>query len=116
MSTRDLLLSLIGAALLGGCYYDTSEELYGPSCDLTAVKYSTTIKPIIDANCAGSSCHGVGGSQGELVTYEQLQATVADGVLRDAVVISRRMPDGGALSECEVDQIDLWLSNGAPND
>lgn len=117
METPRNLLALVFALpmLISGCYYDNEEELYGPGCDLTDITYNTGIKPIIQANCQSSACHGTNGSNGELVTYEQLNAVVADGSFRNAVIVTKRMPDGGALSTCELDRIELWLDAGAPN-
>ena len=113
---RALLLLPAIALLAPGCYYDTEEELYGPSCDASVFTYSGVIDPIIAANCRTAACHGPNGDNGELVTYEQLRAVVDDGSFRQAVIVEKRMPDGGALTTCELTLIENWLNTGAPND
>lgn len=118
MLMRSSLTLLLAAAMLcmGGCYYDKSDELYGPQCDVSDAGFNSKIKPILDANCGGGSCHGAGGDNGELVSYDQINAIVQDGSFRDQVIVTRNMPDGGSLSSCELDLITKWLDAGAPND
>lgn len=113
---RTLRLLPAFALLVPGCYYDTEEELYGPSCDASVFTYSGVIQPIIAANCDGASCHGTNGANGSLLTYDQLRAVVDDGSFRQAVIVEKRMPDGGALTTCELTLIENWLNAGAPND
>lgn len=112
---RALLLLAALALLFPGCYYDNEEDLYGPSCDASVFTYSGQIGPIIAANCQLPACHGVNGENGELVTYEQVKAVVDDGTFRQAVIVEKRMPDGGALTTCELTLIENWLNAGAPN-
>ncbi len=109
-----LPLSLI-ALLAAGCYYDNEEELYGVPCDTSTFSYTATIQPILQANCYASACHGPNGDNGELITYTQVQAVVSDGSFRQAVVVEKRMPDGGSLTACELDLIEKWLDAGALN-
>ncbi len=113
---RALLPLSFFALLATGCYYDNEEELYGAPCDLSTFSYAATIQPILQANCYASACHGPNGDNGELITYAQVQAVVNDGSFRQAVVVEKRMPDGGSLTACELDLIEKWLDAGAPND
>lgn len=113
---RPLIPLAIIALLAAGCYYDNEEELYGAPCDTSVFSYSARIQPILQANCYASTCHGPNGDNGELITYAQVKATVDDGSFRQAVVVEKRMPDGGSLTSCELDLIELWLDAGAPND
>ena len=103
------------ALLAAGCYYDNEEELYGVPCDTSTFSYSATIQPILQANCYASACHGPNGDNDELITYAQVQAVVNDGSFRQAVVVEKRMPDGGSLTACELDLIEKWLDAGALN-
>lgn len=116
MPMRAPLPVLLAALILGGCYYDNEEDLYGPGCDTSVFSYSARIQPILQANCQSSSCHGPSGANGELITYAQVKAVVDDGSFRNAVIVTRAMPDGGALTNCELDLIEKWLDAGAPND
>ena len=113
---RAVLFVPVLAVLLTGCYYDNEEELYGPSCDASVFSYSAKIQPILQANCYASNCHGANGDNGELINYAQVRAVVDDGSFRQAVVVERRMPDGGSLTACELELIGKWLDAGAPND
>ncbi len=113
-----LFLSAL-ALLLAGCYYDNEEELYGPSCDTSVFSFNDKIMPIIQENCQASSCHGAGQADGngELLTYANVKVFVDDnGAFRQAVIVERRMPDGGSLTSCELELIEKWLDAGAPND
>ncbi len=113
---RTLLLLSLVSLMASGCYYDNEEELYGPACDSSVFSYSAKIDPILQANCRTSACHGPNGENGELVTYTQVKAVVDDGSFRQAVIVERRMPDGGSLTACELELIEKWLDAGAPND
>jgi uncharacterized membrane protein len=99
------------------CYYDNEQELYGSTtCDTTAVKYSTKIKPMIQDNCI--SCHSSSGSQPgfPMDTYDQVKAYALNGklVLRtnDTLV---PMPQTGLMSDCNRLTIKAWVNAGAPN-
>jgi hypothetical protein len=110
-----LLLAVIVTLSMTGCYYDNEEYLYGPGCDYTDVTYATGVAPILQGNCQSSSCHGAGGGGGELTSYTQIKAVVDNGSFRNAVIVSKSMPLGGALSSCELGIIEKWLDAGAPN-
>lgn len=110
-------LSMIGL-LATGCYYDNEEELYGPGCDTSVFGFSAKIMPILQANCQATACHGAGqaGNNGELLTYDQIKATVDNGTFRDDLFVTKRMPKDASLTACELDLIEKWLNAGAPND
>ncbi len=114
-----ILMALCTALGPTGCYYDNEEDLYPMNfCDTTAVRYSTSVRPIIEANCAVSGCHVPGGEgNGDYTTFSALQAKATSGVLLpsinqvgNAVV----MPPSGKLSECEIATITVWVQQGAP--
>jgi hypothetical protein len=82
-------------------------------CD--SVKYSTTILPIINAECIG--CHSPGSANGDLSTYAALKLK-ADGGRITARVLNGNpsfMPQAGAMSQDKRDKIKCWLDAGAPN-
>lgn len=114
---RIVPLATLALLCATGCYYDNGEELYGPQCDLTTAGFNEKILPIIQANCQNSGCHAAGSDNGQLLTYENVRLFVDDnGAFRNAVVVTRSMPQGGALSACELDLIEKWLDAGALND
>lgn len=115
-----LLLFAIGLLLLNGCYYDNEEELYPNSfCDTANVTYAASILPIIQANCATPGCHVAGGSgNGNFTVFADVAAKVADGrflstVRRESGAIA--MPPDGPLRPCDLQKIEIWIANGAPN-
>ena len=114
---------LVPVLWLGSCYYDNKEELYpGQGCDTTAVKYSTYVKPMIDAKCVG--CHSGGSPSGGvlLTTHAQVQAAAKSGQLYGVLswtppyTGSKQMPPGGPKwSDCDLKKIKSWINQGAPN-
>lgn len=113
-----LLLPFLFICLLSSCYYDNEEELYpnAPECDTTAVTFSVHVQPIILASCAISGCHVAGGTAGfNLETYSEIKAKVDDGSFMNRVIVQQNMPPNGDLSSCELEQLKIWINEGAPN-
>lgn len=113
---------LMNAFFLGGCYTDNEEDLYPDEvCATTEPSFSATIGPILSHNCL--SCHGDrinGGSGGgiNLEGYANVKNQVDNGLLLSAVKQDGNaspMPKGGRLSDCQIQQIEQWILNGAPN-
>ena len=120
------LLFVIGAILLSilpGCYYDKKEDLYSPqgggvACDTASVTYSGKIQPIMTASCVG--CHSAGNASGGFSLDTHAGVSAASGRLLGAVKHSTgfsAMPkNSNKLSDCQITQIEKWLTSGAPND
>ncbi|MBK8497361.1 MAG: hypothetical protein IPL52_00755 [Flavobacteriales bacterium] len=115
-----LLIPMLSALFAPGCYYDNEEELYPNSfCDTVNVNYGGGIKSIIDASCAIPGCHVAGGTgTGDFTDFNQLIGQIQNGRLlpsirRDASAIP--MPPSGALRDCELRRIELWVAAGAQN-
>jgi len=90
------------------------------SCDTTNVTYSATISTILQTNCTG--CHSGSAPSGagiDLSTYANVILEVNNGKLWGDVSHSsgyNAMPLGGAsLSACDLNRINSWIKNGAPN-
>ncbi|MBK7214249.1 MAG: hypothetical protein IPH88_13315 [Bacteroidales bacterium] len=120
MINKALILTFsLGLLLLGGCYYDNEEALYpGTVCDTVSPSFATTILPIIEKNCA--SCHsGAALSAGlSLSNYNEVKSAVNNNFLLDRVLQlngSSVMPPSGPLTNCNLDQINSWISQGMPN-
>jgi hypothetical protein len=117
---RIVLLQLLPALalLFTGCYYDNEEELYPSSyCDTTAVTWSLTIEPLIQAECAVPACHVAGDQTPYLDTYTGVKAIADDGRLRGVTIDGDPffMPSSGKLPFCRQQEIQAWLDAGAPN-
>ncbi len=102
------------------CYYDKGELLYpDTACDTAAVKYSSTIVPVVGSFCY--ACHaGNTPSAGiRLDTYAGIQLQAANGRLLGAVSHSSSyspMPkNGNKLSLCNIAKIRKWIDAGYPN-
>jgi len=112
---------LVLTLLLAGCYYDKQEDLT-PSqvaCNTDAVTYSGKVLSIVQTNCY--DCHGSGNTQGNvnLDGHTSLKVYADNGKLAGA--INHRtgfvsMPQGsGKLSDCDIQVIEKWISDGSPN-
>lgn len=88
------------------------------SCDTSVVTYSGTILPLIELKCQG--CHSGGEPEAELplTTYSEISALALGGGLMSSVTGTNGatlMPLGGnLLPQCERDQIEIWINDGAP--
>jgi mono/diheme cytochrome c family protein len=116
-----LTILVVSITIITSCKKNNEEDLYGNViCDTSAVKYSTIIAPIMAANC--NICHNSTDRQGGIATDSYLElkkyATVAGSLVgsvkQDGTFSS--MPRGGAkLSNCDINKIEKWVSDGAPN-
>ena len=102
------------------CYYDKEELLYPNTvCDTATIKYSTTVAPVLSANCV--SCHGgATASAGiKLDSYEGVSIQAANGKLVGAITHSTNyspMPKNAAkLNSCNIAKIKKWVDAGFPN-
>lgn len=119
MKTMIILLLMMAIAITG-CYYDTEEEIYNCSVDPATVKYSTTIGTILNSyGCTG--CHsGPSPSAGINLTMHSNVKTVADnGRLYGAISHSPgfvSMPQGGGkMNGCDIKKVKAWIDAGALN-
>lgn len=109
-----IILAAISATMLGSCYYDNVEELYGTNnCDVSNTDYQTIIKPIITSNCATSGCHVPGTGRKDLTTDQGIADIVNDGRLNSMVIVQRTMPPSQPLSTCNIATLRQWLNTGA---
>ena len=103
-----------------GCYYDVEEELYGTGlCDTSAVTYSLSVKPILDANC--NSCHNTLSAQGGVIldSHTAVKGFADSGQLLGAITHAAGffpMPKGGSkMNDCNISTIETWVSGGTLN-
>ncbi len=114
--TRFLLI--LAPLLMVGCYYDVESELYpNANCNTPAeVSYATHVAPLVASKCAFSGCHIDGDVSGaDLDTYEGVKSKIDDGSLEDRTIVQRNMPGSGPLPRCEIDLLQAWINQGAPN-
>lgn len=115
-----IIITGIMVTSLNSCYYDKSDLLYpDTACDTTAVKYSTSVLPVLSSNCI--SCHG--GSTPSagigLDTYAGVKMQVDNGRLWGAVShnsgYSAMPKNSNKLNACSLAKIKIWIDAGAPN-
>jgi len=91
---------------------------YCAQCDTNSYTFSGSVWPLINNNCTG--CHqGATPNGGILLTnytdvYTQVQNYEIPGVLNDPTNYPV-MPPSGPLSSCQIQVIQKWINDGAPN-
>jgi hypothetical protein len=93
----------------------TASNPMNSSLDCSVPKtFAANAAPVFQAKCALSGCHGAGSSNGpgELTTYQKIFNARND--IRIAVV-TRLMPQGGSLTDEQLNSIVCWIDSGAPN-
>ncbi len=118
--TALVIISGILLNSLNSCYYDKSDLLYpNTACDTAAIKYSTSVLPVLSSNCI--NCHGgATPSAGiSLDSYAGVKMQVDNGRLWGAVSHSPSyspMPkNSNKLNTCSLEKIRIWIAAGAPN-
>lgn len=111
-------ISLIQTWIQQGAQNNFCDEATGP-CDTLNVTYHGTVKPILQAKCVG--CHsGASPSAGiNLSTWAGVNSTAQAGSLTGSInhlpSYSPMPKSGPKLPPCEIRQIEIWVSQGAPN-
>ena len=122
---QTIFVSILGFAAVTACYNDNKEDLYTNftgNCDTAETSYSGFVKPLITANCTQASCHNSNDKAGgrDLTIYQQVKdvALSNNGILIGRVTGTGGplMPQGGPkLPQCDIDRLQIWVDNGAPN-
>ncbi len=89
-------------------------------CDTLNVTFSGTISPIVQNNCAGGSCHDASSPAANinLTTYAGVAQVANNGSLAGAIQHQSpytSMPPGLWLTQCQIDQVLIWVQAGSPN-
>lgn len=113
---------IAGAFMLFSCYYDVEEQLYPGSvaCDNTNVTYALTIEPLIVSKCLGCHNNNVSSGSISLEGYANVK-TQADngnllGTVSHAAGFSAMPKNEPKLPDCQIESIQIWITNGAQND
>jgi len=119
-------VSIILMLLFTSCYYDNEECLYpegSTPCDTVNISYSKHIWPIINDYCI--SCHSGGTPSGNIAleNYDDINkaAMIPEGSYGSLFGVINHSPgnspmpeNGGKLSDCNIDQVRIWIDLGAP--
>ncbi len=104
------------------CKNENEEDLFDKNsdCDTLAVQFSTTISEIFTANgCDG--CHANGAVLGgvNLDNFTATKVYVDNGKLLCSVKHGSscsNMPQGGGkIALCDIQKIEVWINDGAPD-
>ena len=114
---------VIVLTVVASCYSDNKEEIYQNFVPCTvdttaAVTYSADIGPLLTASCAIDGCHNSSSRQSnlDLSTYGDSKRIADDGRLKNRINgIGPIMPPSGSLQQCDIDKIEIWINEGAPN-
>ncbi len=123
MSRKLIYLLIVFALLLAGfpmsCENNNELDLYGlQDCDTTEITWDSKVSAILQKNCV--ECHGpVSPYLGvRHDSYEAEMIVVNDGRLRGVINhldgYSKMPKDRGKLPACELEILNRWLDNGAP--
>lgn len=119
-----LLLSVTLATtlfVLQGCLNDKGNVPVPPEtfCDSLDVSYNLHVKPLAETACANSiGCHVAGGSgPGDFTNYQALSGVSQTVKTRLELPVGApgHMPEGGTLTQEELDIFICWIEDGAPN-
>lgn len=111
-------INLIQTWIQQGAVNNYCDQALGP-CDTLNVTYNGTVKPILQAKCVG--CHSGNTPSGGInfSSWTGVSATANNGSLTGSIKHLPNytpMPAGSPqLPACEIRQIEIWVSQGAPN-
>lgn len=113
---KKLILPLIATLIVSivSCSKDDdSMDGNNDDCSAVDITYATGIKAIIDANCALPACHGGDPSLPDFTSFANVFARRS---LIQSRVVAKTMPPAGSstLSSDNIQKINCWVQNGAP--
>lgn len=122
---RLIILSAISAFsyFIVSCYYDNEEALYpnlNTSCDTTNITFSGTIVTILSDNCYSCHSNSKAAANGNNVRLEDYPDVVTNaeniqGSIKHDPGHTPMPKNGGKISDCAINQFDIWVRNGMPN-
>lgn len=118
---KNLQIIMIGMVFLAtGCYYDVEEEIYPTTeCSTMDMSYQNDILPILSDHCF--ECHAAALNFGNITLegHDNLLQYVANGQLLGAIKhdpgYSPMPKTGGMLLQCNIEKIEAWIVDGAPD-
>jgi Planctomycete cytochrome C len=121
MNIRLLLAGCLSIMwMVSSCVSNVEEELYPPdNCDTAQVTFMLTVVPILELQCY--ECHSGDEpiSNIPLDNYEGVKKKADDGTLIGAIRHRENfspMPENSpALPECDIQKMERWVANGAPD-
>ena len=97
--------------------YDPNATIDSNGCILdlcfSAPAFSDCVKPIIDNNCV--SCHSYGGEAEFLLLTDYNFIISAHNIYNIVSIINTTMPKAGLMPQENINIIEKWFDNDAPN-
>jgi hypothetical protein len=107
---------VLAIAFILGIYLSCEKKEYrNLDCAKHPHSFTANIKPIINASCAVSGCHGSGSANGDYTTYAGIKAAVDAKTFEESVLYKQNMPSSGPLPTEQRQAIKCWIEEGAPN-
>lgn len=103
MVNRILTVALFCSLLIVGC--KKKESKVTPVCDGSSPTYTSFVSGLIASKCA--SCH-------DYSTYAKLSTVTSNGKFKSEVLEKQSMPQGGSLTESELNKLQCWVENNYP--
>ncbi len=120
--SRKGVFAVLFLLLAGSCYYDSEEALYptlNSGCDTTGVTFNGKIAPMLANNCLACHSNSTAAGFGNGVRLENYadvksRATAVAGSIKHTGTYSPMPKNGGKLNACLINQFDIWIRTGMP--
>ena len=120
---KKLIFLFGGLLMFSACYYDNNSELHPSAginnvCDTVNLTYNAHIGPIYSAYCV-NGCHSLADPSATGIVLETYDLAILTDDTDLIAAIEHTgpypMPQAGTkLSDCNINQIKLWIQNGKP--
>lgn len=114
MKKTTVILSATILTIALSCERRTFEDISESTPITQTVKYTENVKPIIQNNCI--SCHSASGSAAyyPLTNYAETKTAIDNIISRIQKPVGdpEKMPQGGSLSQNNIDIIKKWNADG----
>ncbi|MEP7255121.1 MAG: hypothetical protein ABI666_05050 [Ferruginibacter sp.] len=85
------------------------------SCAGISPKFSTDVQPILTSVCSiNSNCHASGSSNSGGPFTNQTEVFAKKSNIR-AAILAGTMPQGGTITQAQINTFICWIDSGAPN-
>ncbi|MHA4895327.1 c-type cytochrome [Pedobacter sp. PWIIR3] len=104
--------------ILASCTKKQAQEMTPDAPDVpqtpgTEITYANFTEALFQSKC--SSCHAPGKADAGFFTLNGYASVKANAErIKQAVIVSKRMPQGGSLTATELASLSKWFENGLP--
>ena len=99
--------------VLASCSKKQAEELTPEPPQTQKVTYNNFAQALFQAKCSG--CHGPGRPASNAFAFSGYSSVTANAErIKQAVIVTKRMPPNGSLSAEELQSLSKWFNDGMP--